>query len=153
MTTPLRLRPYEHSRDLERCLGIWRAASENAHAFLGSDQIRSDEEIVRERYMPMADITVADTDVETAGFIALLDGFIGGLFVSPDHHRLGIGKQLVEDAASRKGELNVEVYRENTQALAFYAALGFRELSERPLDDMGRPHTLVRLVREAERPQ
>ncbi|MCO5081378.1 MAG: GNAT family N-acetyltransferase [Rhizobiaceae bacterium] len=98
----------------------------------------------------MAEITVADNDGEAVGFIALLDGFIGGLFVSPQFHRLGIGKQLVKDAASRKGELEVEVYRENPRALAFYGSLGFREVGEKPLDDMGRPHALVRLKRRAE---
>lgn len=152
MPTSLRLRPYEASRDLERCLAIWRAASENAHAFLGSDQIRSDEEIVRERYMPMAEITVAERNGELAGFIAMLDGFIGGLFVSPEHHRHGIGKMLVQDAASRKGELEVEVYRENPRALAFYGSLGFREVGAKPLDDMGRLHALVRLKRDADKP-
>jgi len=146
-TVTILLRAYDAQLDLETCLVIWRGASERAHAFLGLDQIRSQEEIVREHYMPAAEITVAESQGQTAGFVALLDGFVGGLFVAPAFHRHGIGRKLILDAASRKGPLDVEVYRENSQALAFYEALEFEEVSERPLDDMGLPHALVRMHR------
>lgn len=149
MNLPVLLRPYDAVRDLESCLAIWRAASENAHSFLGTDAIRSDEEAVRERYMPLAEITIAEREGEIAGFIALLGSFIGGLFVSPARHRFGIGRELVEDAARRKGVLEVEVYRENSRALAFYRAIGLRAVSERPLDDLGRAHSLVLMQRPA----
>lgn len=147
MNSRIRLRRYDASRDLERCLAVWRAASEDAHSFLGLEAIRADEQLVRDRYMPMAEITVAEQDDDVAGFIALLGSFIGGLFVSPERARRGIGRELVDNAARRKGTLEVEVYKENPRALAFYSSLGFRQVSERPLDDLGRDHPLILMQR------
>lgn len=143
----LLLRPYDAERDLETCLAIWREASKVAHPFLGFDVIEAEEQIVRDQYMPVANITVAESDARVVGFIALLDAFIGGLFVDPGSHRQGAGRALVLDAAMRKGTLDVEVYRDNPKAIAFYQAVGFKEISERPLDDLGRHHPLVLMRR------
>jgi ribosomal protein S18 acetylase RimI-like enzyme len=39
----------------------------------------------------------------------------------------------------RKGELSLEVYTQNEQAVRFYTALGFLEVSRRSADDEGLP--------------
>jgi ribosomal protein S18 acetylase RimI-like enzyme len=99
--------------------------------------------------MPAAAIRVADADRRPVGFIALLDSFIGGLFVDPAAHGRGIGRLLVLDALAKHPCLHVEVYEANAGARTFYARLGFRETGRRETDDQGRPWPLLRLRLEA----
>jgi ribosomal protein S18 acetylase RimI-like enzyme len=143
------LRPYRAGTDAEACLDVWRRASEHGHPFLGHDQLDADAVLVREIYLPKAEIVVAESEGRLAGFVALLDAFIGGLFVDPRLHGQGIGRALVGAAAKLHGDLLVDVYSENAGALAFYRRLGFVETGRRPRDDQGRPHTLVTMLRTA----
>lgn len=146
----LRLRAYHAGRDLGRCLAIWRAASEAGHPFLDAATLDADAVVVRDSYMPAADITVAERDGVVAGFIALLGDLVGGLFVDPALHRSGAGRALIEDAARRKGRLEVEVYAANPGARAFYSACGFVEAGRRDTDDHGRPLPLIRMILKEE---
>jgi ribosomal protein S18 acetylase RimI-like enzyme len=143
------LRPYSAGTDAEACLDVWRRASELGHRFLCHDQLDADAVLVRDIYLPKAEIVVAESEGRLTGFVALLDAFIGGLFVDPRLHGQGIGRALVGAAAARHGDLSVEVYAENTGALAFYRRLGFVETGRRPRDDQGRPHALVTMLRPA----
>jgi ribosomal protein S18 acetylase RimI-like enzyme len=139
---PITLRPYR-PKDLEDCMTIWRKASLAGHPFLSPTEIEADEPLVRDQYMPMAEITVASLDSCVVGFIAMLGDVVGGLFVAPEQHRLGIGRALIAFEAKRRGRMTVEVYEENTKARAFYRASGFVETGRRNTDDRGRPHPLV----------
>ena len=145
-TPPLRLRPYAPERDLDRCLAIWRAASEKGHPFLGAKTLEEDAKIVRAVYMPAAEITVVERDDRAIGFVALLDRTVGGLFVDPAVHRVGAGRLLIDAAFRRKGRLDVEVYEANHDARAFYSACGFIEAGRRDTDDRGRALPLIRMT-------
>lgn len=81
--------------------------------------------------------SVAYLDGEAVGFISLLGSFVGGIFIAPDRQGYGIGRRLIADALARKGELSLEVYTENEQAVRFYSGIGFREVSRRDIDDSG----------------
>ncbi|TVR07712.1 MAG: GNAT family N-acetyltransferase [Salinarimonadaceae bacterium] len=146
MRPPAILRPYSPD-DAPACLAIWRRASEAGHPFLTSEDLDADAALVRDVYLPAAAITVAEFAGRPAGFVALLDRLIGGLFVDPDHHRRGIGAALV--ASLGDAALDVEVYARNNPARAFYAAQGFRETSCRLVDDRGRDEPLVCMTRAA----
>lgn len=141
--TTLRLRPYHALRDLERCMALWRAASEIGHPFLEAATLDADAVVVRDSYMPAAEITVAEQAGTVVGFIALLGDLVGGLFVDPAAHRSGAGRALVSDALRRKGRLDVEVYAANAGARAFYIACGFVETGRRDTDDHGRALPLI----------
>ncbi len=143
----LRIRDYDPAHDLEPCLAIWRRASEVGHPFLGSAELDADAALVREQYMPAARVRVAAAEDRVLGFIALLDAFIGGLFVDPEMHAQGIGRALVHDAQPHHPTLDVEVYEANADARAFYARLGFIETGRRDFDDQGRPWPLLRFRR------
>ena len=124
---------------------IWLEASLLAHPFIGEARLREQRRLIEERYLPNAETWVAVAGSRCAGFISLLDTFIGGLFVSPQQQGLGIGRRLVAHALALKGELSLEVYTGNMQAMGFYAALGFEEISRRPTDDEGYPFENARL--------
>ncbi|MCA1296863.1 GNAT family N-acetyltransferase [Stappia indica] len=122
------------------CLSeIWYRASLKAHPFLGKELLQDQRKQIEEIYLPQAEIWVATISQRPVGFIGLLDSFIGGLFVDPAEQRGGIGRALVAHGLGLKQELTLEVYAQNTEAVAFYRHLGFREVSRRPRDDNGLP--------------
>ncbi|HEV7308949.1 GNAT family N-acetyltransferase [Ensifer sp.] len=132
------IRAYE-AADMEDLSAIWFEASTTAHAFVGEARLREQRVLIETVYLPKAETWVATRNGAPAGFVSLLDDFIGGLFVSPRHQGAGIGRLLVAHALQLKGQLRLEVYTANAQAHAFYANLGFEELSRRPNDDEGLP--------------
>ncbi|OKP79697.1 GNAT family N-acetyltransferase [Ensifer adhaerens] len=125
--------------DLKELSAIWFEASITAHAFVGEARLREQRLLIETVYLPNAETWVAIRGGEPAGFVSLLDDFIGGLFVSPRHQGAGIGRLLVSHALQLKGQLRLEVYTANSQAYAFYENLGFEEQSRRSEDDEGLP--------------
>ncbi|WP_372423175.1 GNAT family N-acetyltransferase [Salinarimonas chemoclinalis] len=141
------IRPYDAARDADACLAVWRDASRAGHPFLGENALAADAVLVRDVYLPKAEIAVAEEDGRVVGFVALLGDIVGGLFVDPAWHGRGIGRALVLHAAERKGGLAVDVYEANTGARAFYRRLGFVEKGRQETDSRNRPHPLLRLRR------
>ena len=133
------IRPFDAATDLKRLSNIWFEASLKAHPFIGERRLIEQRGLIEGEYLPKAETSVACLDGEAVGFISLLGSFIGGIFVAPDRQGFGIGRKLIADALARKGELSLEVYTENEQAVRFYKQLGFQEISRRATDDFGLP--------------
>jgi putative acetyltransferase len=133
--------------DQDHLVEIWERASRVGHPFLTEQDLQEQKILVREVYLPSTENWVAFGSGKPLGFIGLIENFVGGLFVDPGAHKLGIGRSLIEHAAARKGVLQVEVYAKNDAALGFYQHMGFFEQGRRPVDDQGRELELVRLER------
>ncbi len=133
------IRPYDAETDLETLSTIWFEASLKAHPFIGKSRLIEQRRLIEEEYLPKAETSVACLERKTVGFISLLGSYIGGLFIAPDRQGLGIGRKLITHALNRTGELSLEVYTANEQAVRFYSTLGFREVSRRDIDDFGFP--------------
>ena len=133
------IRPFEAATDIEILSGIWLDASLMAHPFIGERQLIEQRQLIEEKYLPNAETWVACRMGEPVGFISLLDTFIGAIFVAPGQQGQGIGRKLIAHAMVRKGELSLEVFTQNEQAVRFYTALGFLEVSRRSADDEGLP--------------
>lgn len=71
------IRAYE-AADVEGLSRIWLAASSEVHAFIGEDRLREQQTLVETVYLPRAETWVAMRDGEQAGFISLMEDFIGG---------------------------------------------------------------------------
>ena len=71
-------------------------------------------------------VLVAERDGEVAGFAALVDGELDGLFVEPELWRRGIGTALVHEAAheARRNGLSLSVTA-GPSARLFYESCGF----------------------------
>lgn len=141
----LTIRAYDRATDLEALSTIWFDASTSAHGFLGARRLQEQRHLIETLYLPSAETWVACHQGQAVGFISLLDHFVGGLFVSPRHQGLGAGRRLVAHALALKGELELEVYTRNLQAMSFYGRLGFTELSRRGHDDEGLPFENARM--------
>jgi ribosomal protein S18 acetylase RimI-like enzyme len=142
----MKLRPARPT-DAPKLLQIWLDASRVGHSFLGEETLQEQLPKLRDVYIPHADNWVAIEGDKILGFIGMIDGHIGGLFVAPEAHRGGVGRFLVEQAASRIGELTVEVYEQNGSACSFYRSCGFKQVGRKELDDEGRPLPLLRMRR------
>ena len=59
------------------------------------------------------------------GHIALLPGWVDHLYVDPDHHGIGIGRQLVTRAQQLQSELRLYTFQANVNARGFYEHCGF----------------------------
>lgn len=143
------VRAYSDTADRMRLAEIWLDASRIGHPFLTEEDLLAQQAKVRDVYLPQAENWVAEIDGKPAGFIGLIDNFIGGLFVDPAAHGHGLGKALVLHAAKLKGALEVEVYADNLSAVAFYQRMGFVELLRHAHDDEGRPLEVIRMRRAA----
>lgn len=139
------IRPYASDDDLKKLSYIWLEASLLAHPFIGEQRLLEQRALIEDQYLPNSETWVACIRDQPNGFISLLDTFIGGIFISPAHQGLGIGRELIIHALDLKGMLELEVYTDNLQALAFYNKLGFQELSRRPVDDEGYAYENARL--------
>lgn len=71
-------------------------------------------------------VFVAELGGQVAGFAALVEGELDGLFVEPDLWRQGVGTALVDEAAheARRKGLSLSVTASST-ALRFYERCGF----------------------------
>jgi putative acetyltransferase len=143
------IRAYSDTTDRDRLADIWLEASRIGHPFLTETDLTGQLAKVRDIYLPQAENWVAEIDGRPAGFIGLIDSFIGGLFVDPATHGHGLGKALVLHAAKLKGSLDVEVYADNEAAVAFYNRIGFAETLRHDQDDEGRPLKVIRMRRPA----
>lgn len=133
------IRPFDMRGDTKQLSGIWFDASLKAHPFIGRQRLLEQRDMIEQKYLPNSETWVACRSGEPLGFISLLDSFVGGIFVAPNQQGQGIGRKLIGYALDRKGELSLEVYTQNEQAVRFYASVGFREESRRPVDDEGFP--------------
>ncbi|GHC78054.1 GNAT family N-acetyltransferase [Limoniibacter endophyticus] len=141
------IRALDLATDVDKLSDIWLDASLAAHPFIGELRLLEQRQLIEEKYLPNSETWVACIGREPVGFISLIDTFIGGIFVAPDHQEEGIGRRLISYAFDLKGELSLEVYTLNYRAVQFYTTLGFQEVSRRATDDEGLPfeNALLRL--------
>lgn len=138
------IRPFRE-KDTEAVVQIWLQASIQAHSFIEQAYWESKAEDMRTLYLPLSEIIV-DEDPESGGltgFMGLVDGYLGGLFIAPDYQGKGIGTRLLKLGKKIHDELELCVYAENRQAIRFYQKQGFRITGERTEETTGHTELLM----------
>jgi len=136
------IRPYRPD-DLSDVIRTWDAASAVAHSFLDSDFVDAERLSIASVHLPNADTWVWEEAGTVVGFIALIGNEVGAIFLDPDFQGRGIGRRLMDHARDLRGELEVEVFEENSIGRAFYDRYGF-ELIERKVH-RATGHAVLRL--------
>lgn len=136
------IRTYEQA-DQNALLEIWLNASRAGHPFFAEEELMRQYEIVREHYLPVAEIWMAEDESGPAGFIAMLGSMVGALFVDPKRHGQGIGTQLIRAMQDRHGTLEVGVLQPNAAARRFYSKLGFVEYGQEENTDVIPQQTVI----------
>ena len=73
----------------------------------------------------------------------MLGNEVGAIFVDPDCLGLGIGRALMDKAQKLHGDLEVEVFEQNSIGRRFYERYGFELLEEKQHQETG--ENLLRL--------
>ena len=137
-------------QDLPALFRVWENAVRATHSFLPEEDLDFYARQVRDQYLPAHRFWVAAAvDDEPLGFMGMTGAKIDALFVDPSCHGRGIGRALVDHAASLAGDLTVDVNEQNGGARAFYEKLGFRRIGRSDLDEAGQPYPILHLARRA----
>ena len=126
----VQIRQYKHS-DLDSVLSSWERATRLAHPFMTDEFIAKERKNVAEIYLPNTDTWVIEFDQEVKGFIALMGNEVGAIFLQPEFHGKGAGKTLMDKAQELHGDLEVEVFKENSIGRKFYSQYGFEFLEQK----------------------
>ncbi|MGF1757194.1 GNAT family N-acetyltransferase [Photobacterium sagamiensis] len=137
------IRHYQE-RDLNELLNSWEKASRVAHPFMTEQFFEQERHNIPNIYIPNADTWVAVADEKVVGFIALIGNEVGGIFVDPSLHSNGLGKALIDKAQKIHGDLEVQVFKENTIGRRFYDRYGFKFMHETVWEQTG--DVLLRLA-------
>ena len=122
------IRPFAPS-DEDDLVRVWLASTIPGQDFLPEKHWLDQESVVREHFIPLAETWVVEVEGEFVAFASVLGDMIGGLFTHPDHQGKGHGRALVAHARTLHDPLQVEVFRVNAKAIAFYESCGFVEES------------------------
>ena len=85
-----------------------------------------DRTFLRTVVFPSNQVYVAEAGAAVAGFIAFADGWVNHLYVGPRFQGRGVGTRLLSIAQQSGPSLQLWVFEENTPAIRFYEARGFR---------------------------
>jgi putative acetyltransferase len=143
----MKIRQY-HPSDLNAVLDSWEVATRLAHTFMSDDFIKQERINTADIYIPNTDTWVAEMDGKVVGFIALMGNEVGAIFLQPSFHGMGIGKALMDKARDLHGDLEVEVFKENTLGRNFYSKYGFNYLEEKPHEPTGQQVFRLRYISE-----
>lgn len=125
--------------DVDRVIEVWRAASAIATPFLTGAFLEREAREIRDVWLRVANTWVYEVDEVVAGFIALIENEVGGIFVHPAAQGAGIGRALMDHAVRVRGALELDVFEANRVGRRFYRKYGFTEVSRSICEATGEP--------------
>lgn len=132
--------------DYDPLTAVWLRSVRATHSFLTEEKIQELLPLVRASALPSLELWVLDSEVGPVGFIGFDGSKMEALFLDPAIFRRGWGRRLVEHARRLKGPLTVDVNEQNSDAVRFYEALGFRVVGRSDTDQDGRPYPLLHMA-------
>jgi putative acetyltransferase len=139
------IRPFV-DEDLSELLDVWYRASLIAHSFLPEEFFERERREIAERWLPMAETAVYESDGRVVGFLSLIGNEVGAIFVDPDHQGRGIGRALMDGARALRPMLELGVFEANSIGRRFYDAYGFEFIGRRVNEATGQPELRLHLV-------
>lgn len=112
--------------DREVIIEIWFAASLVATPFLSKEFLADERENIRTIWLSKAETFVFEGDGNVIGFLSLVGNEVGAIFVHPDTQGRGIGRALMDRAASLREGLFLDVFEDNAVGRRFYDRYGFK---------------------------
>ena len=110
--------------DGEAIIGVWYAASLLATPFLSEAFLAEERDKILKIWLPKAETLVFEVGGKVVGFLSLIGNEVGAIFVHPDSQGRGIGRALMDHAASLHEELVLEVFEDNAIGRRFYDGYG-----------------------------
>jgi putative acetyltransferase len=119
------IRKYRET-DCEAIIQVWFAASLVATPFLSDEFLTEERDNIRKIWLAKAETWVFETAGNVVGFISLIGNEVGAIFVHPDKQGHGIGRAMMDHAASLRDDLYLDVFEENAVGRRFYGQYGFQ---------------------------
>lgn len=116
-----------------------------AHSFLSDEFFDTERQLIAEQWLPASETFVFEMDGSIVGSVSMSGNEVGGLFVTPDCQRRGVGRALLDHVAVSRSYLELDVFKANTTARSFYESYGFRLVDEHVSDTTGFPELRLRL--------
>lgn len=118
------------------------------HTFLTDDESNRIKQYVPQAIAEVPELVVMYPDGDSSdqtpfAFMGVADGRLEMLFVDPDHHGHGIGKQLLEHGIAHHNVRELTVNEQNPQAIGFYQHMGFVTYRRTEQDEEGGPYPLL----------
>lgn len=132
--------------DRDDLLKVWAAASAVAHPFLSPEVLERERHSILTVFLPIVDTWIWESEGRVVGFVSLLGSEVGALFVDPEAQRAGIGRALISQARASRGDLEVEVFKDNAQGMAFYTKCGFTLMHRKVHEPTGLEMLRLRLA-------
>ena len=136
------------TKDLDRLYEIWHASVVATHDFVSQSDLSDICVKVKNDYLPNRSLLVAvDSQDQLVGFMGMNGHEIESLFIDLTCRGRGLGRAFIEEASAQSPHLEVGVNAQNSQAVAFYEAVGFTAYASSSTDDDGRPYPILRMRR------
>ena len=119
-----------HQNEFSILADLWLKTSLKAHDFIPAEYWIENRTLMAEKYLPNAEVYVAEDKEDILGFIALIDNHIASIFVDSKKQGKGIGSLLLNYGKALRTELTLNVYQKNEKSVGFYSSKGFKTLSE-----------------------
>lgn len=132
--------------DLEELLDVWHRSSVIAHSFLPPEFFETERRQIAERWIPIAETTVAEVDGRVVGFLSLIGNEVGAVFVDPELQGQGVGRALMDAARATRPFLELNVLEANELGRRFYDAYGFEFVDRHVGEATGHPELRLRLT-------
>ena len=129
--------------DIDQTLAIWLSASIKAHDFIESEFWKSKVSEMRDVYIPASETLVYEAEGEIVGFYSLYENNLAAIFVAPNAQGKGVGTVLLDDAKSRRKNLQLTVYKDNIASINFYEKHGFTLIGEQIDEHTGHPELIM----------
>ena len=134
------------SNEFPVLMEIWEASVRATHHFLTEENIQYFKPLILANYMPVMEMYAAkDASGTITGFLGLHHNKVEMLFISPTHHRKGIGRKFINHAVELKGDIELDVNEQNEGAVKFYKECGFCVKGRSERDALGKPFPLLHL--------
>ena len=124
--------------DITKVMTIWTKGNFTAHDFIEKDYWLENFNKVKNYYLSYSNTFVYVENEEIEGFISIAENnHIGALFVKQQYQRKGIGRKLINYCKEKYNSLDLNVYDKNGNAIAFYMAMGFKNVGVQIDKDTG----------------
>lgn len=135
-------------KDYTEIVSVWEAAVRATHNFLREEDIQLFRKLIYEKFLDAVSLHCVRDSGRIAGFLGTSDEKIEMLFVHPEFHGRGIGKQLLHFAIQVLNKKLVDVNEQNEQAIQFYKHCGFVVTSRSEKDGLGKPYPILHMELE-----
>ena len=126
-------------------LDVWASSVQATHEFLSPSDFETIKTVVTNIDFIYLNIYCMVYKSKIVAFIAVVEGKVEMLFVSPLYIGKGIGKTLMKFAMVELGANKVDVNEQNVKALNFYEKLGFEIASRTAKDGLGMKYPILQM--------